>query len=73
MYHQSLCNIFISPIGQMGGIGQKVGHSGQNGRLSPIVFLSLAHEVGAGDIVITMSGRAALRPCFVFKRYLRNR
>ena len=26
-------------------------------------FLSPAHEVGAGDIVITMSGRAAVWPC----------
>ena len=28
-----------------------------------IAFLSPAHEVGEGDIVITMSGRAAVRPC----------
>ena len=27
------------------------------------MFLSHAHEVGAGDIVITMSGRAAVRLC----------
>ena len=36
-------------------------------------FLSPAHEVGAGDIVITMSGRAAMRlcvPCFASERYL---
>ena len=33
-------------------------------------FLSPAHEVGAGDIVITMSGRASARPCFVSGRYL---
>ena len=36
-------------------------------------FLSPAHEVGTvgvGDIVIIMSGRAAVRPSFVFGRYL---
>ena len=38
--------------------------------LKYIQFLSLAHEVGAGDIVITMSGRAAVGPCFVSGRYL---
>ena len=38
-----------------------------------IAFLSPAHEVGEGDIVITMSGRAAVRPCFVSGRYLWNR
>ena len=38
-----------------------------------LTFLSPAHEVGAGDIVITMSGRAAVRPCFVSGRYLWNR
>ena len=33
-------------------------------------FLSPAHEVGAGDIVITMSGRASGRPCLVSGRYI---
>ena len=28
-----------------------------------LFFLSPAHEVGAGDFVITMSGRAAVWPC----------
>ena len=37
-------------------------------------FLSPAHEVGGGgEIVITMSGQTALRPCFVYRWYLRNR
>ena len=35
-------------------------------------FLSLAHEVGVEDIAITMSGRSAVRPCFVSGRYLEN-
>ena len=33
------------------------------GQVSILCFLSPAHEVGAGDIVITMSGRAAVWPC----------
>ena len=39
-------------------------------QVSTYCFLSPAHEVGAGDIVITMSGRAAVHPCFVSGRYL---
>ena len=45
-------------------------NSGLKGlRLQPLcgadLFLSLAHEVRAGDIVVTISGHASVRPCFV--------
>ena len=35
-----------------------------------VPFLSPAHKVGAGDIVITMSGLVSVHPCFVFGQYL---
>ena len=38
-----------------------------------VPFLSPAPTSWAGDIVITMSCRAAVRPCFVSGRYLWNR
>ena len=35
-----------------------------------VAFSFPAHEVGAGDIVIALSG---VRPCFVSERYVWNR
>ena len=43
------------------------------GRVFSHPFLSPAHEVGAGGIVITTSGLASVRPCFVSGRYIGNR